>query len=84
MDIEESHSKVDSACPFDWLTIHDGTNVTSPILGNRLCGSVPPANTLVTSSNVALINFRSDSFGGATGFMLDYRVLLHVNEGIDL
>jgi CUB domain len=81
LEIEDSHSKTDSACPFDWLVIHDGPNVSAPILGGRLCGSVPPADKLVTSSNAALINFRSDPFGGGVGFVLNYRVVLRLGAG---
>lgn len=72
LDIEESDVDVDGLCQFDWLTIHDGPSTTSPHIHGRYCGTVPPADEIVSTANVVLIHFRSDPFGAGAGFRLDY------------
>ena len=55
----------------DFLIIYDGDSDTSPILGNPYCGDfLPPSG--ISSSNHLFFRFRSDFYGTATGFRLEY------------
>ncbi|KAK2886327.1 cubilin [Channa argus] len=53
----------------DYLQLRNGPDVSSPPLGQRLCGSSPPSN-LQTTDNQLFLQFVSDSSNEASGFKL--------------
>ncbi|XP_063293601.1 embryonic protein UVS.2-like [Pelobates fuscus] len=59
------------SCSSDYLKVYDGANTSSPVLLDRACGTgqVP---SLVSSGNLMLLEFASDSSITATGFKGSY------------
>uniref|UniRef100_A0A3Q1IYA9 Uncharacterized protein n=1 Tax=Anabas testudineus TaxID=64144 RepID=A0A3Q1IYA9_ANATE len=53
----------------DYLQLRNGPDISSPPLGQRLCGASPPSN-LQTTDNHLFIQFVSDASNEATGFKL--------------
>ncbi|XP_043934264.1 embryonic protein UVS.2-like [Protopterus annectens] len=62
-----------NGCPNDYVTIHDGTHHTSPILG-KYCGDVAVPQ-VVSSRNEMMLQFHSDFTRGQTGFQAQYRIV---------
>lgn len=63
---------IDGAC-VDYLTVYDGGNSTGGKLANRLCGRRRVAN-LVSSSNMVMLDFKTDDDGRTSGFGIFYTV----------
>ncbi|XP_063293599.1 embryonic protein UVS.2-like [Pelobates fuscus] len=59
------------SCSSDYLKVYDGANTSSPVLLDRACGTgqVP---SLLSSGNMMLLEFASDSSITATGFKGSY------------
>lgn len=60
----ESHSK----CHYDYLALHDGSSISSPIIGSKLCGTGPAGTTMQSTGNVMTLHFHSDRSQTRTGF----------------
>ncbi|CAH2245732.1 astacin-like metalloendopeptidase [Pelobates cultripes] len=58
-------------CSYDYLTIIDGTSLIDPVLGT-FCSNNKPT-TLVSSGNVMMIQFRSDSSLTYKGYTASYK-----------
>ncbi|XP_071062991.1 LOW QUALITY PROTEIN: cubilin [Pseudochaenichthys georgianus] len=54
-----------SNCIFDYVAIHDGPSISSPLLA-RVCGTTPPSIT--ATQNTIYVRFRSDSSRSHRGF----------------
>lgn len=54
---------------WDCLSIYDGRNAASPMVGDKLCGSYNP-KSIISSSNELFIRFRSSHEGNNAGFQL--------------
>ena len=60
-----------STCYFDYLEIHDGDTISSPILGSKLCGIGTHVGTTIQSTgNAMTILFSTDSSATEGGFKL--------------
>ncbi|XP_074549445.1 cubilin [Halichoeres trimaculatus] len=55
----------------DYVELRNGPDVSSPVLGGRLCGSSPPS-MLQTTDNHLFIRFISDASNEASGFKLTF------------
>ncbi|KAM3593822.1 uncharacterized protein V6R79_022582 [Siganus canaliculatus] len=55
----------------DYLELRNGPDDSSPLLGERLCGTSPPS-FLQTTDNDLFIHFVSDATNEATGFKLNF------------
>ncbi|KAL5010260.1 hypothetical protein ScPMuIL_012565 [Solemya velum] len=62
----ETHAR----CQFDYVEIHDGADLSSPLIG-RYCGSVIPGR-IRTTGNTMFLNFVSDSSVSLEGFKASY------------
>jgi len=81
LDIEPDDDDDDDddggSCSYDRLQLFDGVDVHhSDPLSARLCGHVAPSTTFLTSANAAAVHFRSDYFTTASGFRLEYHVVV--------
>ncbi|CAB3228775.1 unnamed protein product [Arctia plantaginis] len=65
-------------CRDDYVEIFDGRDTTAPSLGKHCLLSTEISN-IETSTNHALIKFRSDVYIGAKGFMLNYNTICNNN-----
>ena len=57
-------------CRYDSLTIYDGANNTSPLIG-KFCGTASPGR-IVSTGNMLHLQFTSDFSGSAKGFFANY------------
>ena len=64
------------ACLYDYLEIFDGADSSAPQLVQRLCGSVPPVDAIVSSGNSMFIRFVSDSSVAGEGFISAYQEVI--------
>jgi cubilin len=71
MDIE-----LHPSCVYDYLEIFDGDNESAPLLVDRLCGSVPPSDAIISSGNSMLVRFVSDFSVSGEGFQAAYREVI--------
>ena len=62
----ESHS----SCSWDYLAVHDGKSINSPIIGSKLCGTSPVGTTMNSTGNVINLHFVSDGSATRTGFKI--------------
>ena len=62
----ESHS----SCSWDYLAVHDGNSINSPIIGSRLCGTSPAGTTMNSTGSSMTLHFVSDSTQTRTGFKI--------------
>ncbi|KAM4618121.1 embryonic protein UVS.2-like [Discoglossus pictus] len=58
-------------CASDYLRVYDGANKSSPVLVNRACGT-GQLPSLVSSTNMMLLEFVTDNATAATGFKASY------------
>ncbi|XP_052092357.1 uncharacterized protein LOC127728779 [Mytilus californianus] len=69
-------------CDDDFLLLYDGNSTKSKLvngLRRKVCGSVSPSGSFITTSNVLSIYFKSDSWSSENGFNL---VITSFHEGI--
>ena len=59
-------------CPFDKVTVFDGSNTTAPMLA-RMCGNELPGD-IVSSQRSLLVLFSTDSSRTSAGFLASYTV----------
>ena len=65
-------------CNCDYLAVHDGNSISSPIIGLKdndqrrkgLCGYSPKGTTINSTGNVMTLHFFSDSRSPKTGFKI--------------
>ena len=62
----ESHS----SCRYDYLAVHDGSSISSQIIGSKLCGTIPVGTTMNSTGNVINLHFVSDGSVTKTGFKI--------------
>ncbi|KAF6722152.1 Cubilin [Oryzias melastigma] len=55
----------------DFLEVRNGPDASSPLLGDRICGSTPPS-LLQTTDNQIFFNFVTDAINEASGFKLTF------------
>lgn len=60
-------------CPYDNLTVYDGTNASAHQLGNY-CGTRVPKD-IITSSNIVFIVFKSDDSVIGKGFKINFKAV---------
>ncbi|MEE6466792.1 hypothetical protein FKM82_007053 [Ascaphus truei] len=71
--------EVSSSCLFDYVTVYDGWNISSALLG-KFCGkALPPV--LRSSSNNLFLVFRTDSLSTAGGWRASFRQTLGPQQG---
>ena len=59
-----------SNCDEDWLEIHDGPNVSAPLIyGRKLCGDGIP-DPKMSSGNEIFIRFRSNARTQSSGYQI--------------
>ena len=60
-----------SSCRYDYLAVHDGSSISSPIIGSKLCGSIPADKKIMNATgNVINLHFVSDNSETKTGFKI--------------
>ena len=70
LTFEDFNVEVDSSCDYDYLALHDGNSISSPIIGTKLCGTIPAGTTMNSTGNVITLHFYSDDSVSATGFRI--------------
>jgi len=68
-DIENSQV----SCSYDYLEIRDGRAATSPLLGEKLCGTTVP-NTIKSTGNTMFVKFHSDGSSTRKGFSASFNM----------
>lgn len=58
-------------CSYDVVTVRDGANSTSPLLG-KACGNKNPARDFISTGNKMYIQFRTDLTTQNKGFIAEY------------
>ncbi|XP_078487610.1 tolloid-like protein 1 [Ciona intestinalis] len=62
------------ACLYDYVVIHDGRELTSNLLMNKTCGSIP-SRYVTSSGNEMSIRMVTDGSGNADGFRFTYQFI---------
>ena len=70
LTFEDFNVEDDSTCGYDYLALHDGNSIISPIIGSKLCGTGPAGMTINSTGNVMTLHFVSDSSVTVTGFKI--------------
>ncbi|XP_063003684.1 cubilin [Elgaria multicarinata webbii] len=73
------HLEPSSSCNNDYVSVYDGPNIISPLLG-KFCGSVLPP-VIKSSSNVLLLVFKTDSYEAAGGWKASFRETIGPEQG---
>ena len=55
---------------YDTLSLHDGNSISSPMIGSKLCGTIPAGTKINSTGNSMTLHFVSDSSGPKTGFKI--------------
>ena len=71
MDIEPH-----SSCIYDYIEIYDGADSNSPMLAQRLCGTTPPTDAIISSGSSMLVRFVSDFSVSGDGFVAAYQEVI--------
>ncbi|XP_063420229.1 neuropilin and tolloid-like protein 1 isoform X2 [Mytilus trossulus] len=69
-------------CDDDFLLLYDGNSTKSKLVNGvrrKVCGSVSPSGSFITTSNVLSVYFKSDAWSNENGFNL---VITSFHEGI--
>ena len=51
----------------DWIEIYDGPTADKPLIGDRICGNVPPS-TIISTTNKVSMKFKSDNSETQSGY----------------
>ena len=62
-----------SSCDYDYVEFHDGGTLNAPRIGDRVCGNHLPSS-VVSTGNVLLVRFRTDSSVVRQGFKIRYSI----------
>ncbi|XP_071787824.1 cubilin-like isoform X2 [Asterias amurensis] len=76
MDIEPH-----SSCIYDYIEIYDGADSNSPMLAQRLCGTTPPTDAIISSGSSMLVRFVSDFSVSGDGFVAAYQEVIGPSLG---
>ncbi|XP_059179030.1 cubilin-like isoform X2 [Physella acuta] len=63
----------DGVCNSYFIELHDGGTISSPTIGQRLCGTSKPG-TIYSTNNVLLARFRTDHPVNGWGFKANYSI----------
>ena len=55
-------------CHYDYLAVHDGDSISSPMIGPRLCVTSPAGTKLKSTGNVMTLHFHTSSAVVGSGF----------------
>ena len=67
----DNHWAADASCPWDYVEIRDGGDVTSTKLG-KFCGNTKP-NDIKSTGNQLFVKFQSDNTGQYKGFSASFK-----------
>ena len=70
LTFEDFNVEYDYNCRWDYLAVHDGSSISSQIIGSKLCGTSPVGTTMNSTGNVINLHFVSDLFVTKTGFKI--------------
>ena len=62
----ESHG----ACAYDYLTVHDGSTTSAPMIGSKLCGTSPAGTRMKSTGNIMTLHFSTDTYMSVGGFQI--------------
>ena len=65
-DVEHNRTN----CGFDYLAVHDGDNISSPMIGPKLCGTITTGTTLQSTTNVMTLHFHANLETRNKGFKI--------------
>ena len=60
-------------CSYDYVSIHNGSSLSSPMIG-KYCGSQSPFSVVSTASSLVMM-FKSDSSINMQGFNASYELV---------
>ena len=57
-------------CMYDYLAVHDGSNTSAPMIGQKLCGTSPDGTSMASTGNIMTLHFHSDAYETRSGFQI--------------
>ena len=70
LTFEDFNVEYDYNCRWDYFAVHDGSSISSQIIGSKLCGTSPVGTTMNSTGNVINLHFVSDGSVTKTGFKI--------------
>ena len=70
LTFEDFNVEGHSSCRYDYLALYDGSSISSPMVGSKLCGTRPAGTTMNSTGNSVTLHFVSDNSETRTGFKI--------------